>query len=160
MIINDFGKTKGGEVVKSYTIKNAAGMTATIISYGATVTKLLVPDKDGELRDVQLGYDDIKDYEEGGTFFGTIIGRNANRVKDGKVVIDGVTRELTYHAAEIGGGDAELVGIESDLSLLAEVFMGQEEEDSQKVLLMPEVGRYETAVVGQFADKEQADVHQ
>lgn len=100
MIINDFGKTKGGEVVKSYTIKNAAGMTATIISYGATVTKLLVPDKDGELRDVQLGYDDIKDYEEGGTFFGTIIGRNANRVKDGKVVIDGVTYQMDQNDNE------------------------------------------------------------
>ena len=75
-------------------------------------------------------------------------------------MVDGVARELTHHAAEISGGDAEFVGIESDLSLLPEVLMGQEEEDSQNVLLMPEVGRYETAVVGQFADKEQADVHQ
>ena len=95
-----FGKTKNGEVVNSYIIKNSSGMTANIISFGATVTKLLVPDKTGEFRDVQLGYDDLKSYEEGSTFFGAIIGRNANRIKDGKVVIDGVTYQMDQNDNE------------------------------------------------------------
>lgn len=95
-----FGETSGGEEVIAYTIENSKGMSATIIDYGATVTKLLVPDKVGNVRDVQLGYDDIKSYEEGGTFFGAIIGRNANRVKDGKVTIDGVTYQMDQNDNE------------------------------------------------------------
>ena len=60
-----FGRTKQGDVVTSYTISNKAGMSATIIDYGATVVKLLIPDKQGSLRDIQLGYDDVQSYEEG-----------------------------------------------------------------------------------------------
>ena len=69
----EFGKTKYGATVTSYEISNSNGMSATIIDFGATVTKLIVPDKDGKLRDVQLGYDSVEDYENGSTFFGTII---------------------------------------------------------------------------------------
>ena len=94
MSVNVFGRTSDGEIVNAYTIRNSSGMTATIISFGATVTHLFVPDKTGELKDVQLGYDSIGAYEKGGTFFGAIIGRNANRVKDGKVVIDGVSYKM------------------------------------------------------------------
>ena len=94
MSVNVFGRTQDGEVVNAYTISNKSGMKAAIISFGATVTNLFVPDKKGELIDVQLGYDDLKAYEQGGAFFGAIIGRNANRIKDGKVVIEGVTYQM------------------------------------------------------------------
>ena len=94
MSVNVFGKTKDGEIVNAYTIRNSSGMTATIISFGATVTNLFVPDKNGELTDVQLGYDSLSESEQECAFFGAIIGRNANRVKDGKVVIDGVTYQM------------------------------------------------------------------
>ena len=77
-----------------------------------------------------------------------------------EIVVDGVTREFTHHPAEIGRRDVEFVGIEAYLSMLAEVLSCQEKEYLQYVLLVSEVGRYEAAVVGQFADEEQTDVHQ
>ena len=89
-----FGKTSKGEEVSSYTISNASGMSATIIDMGATIVKLEVPDKDGNIRDVILGYDDAEGYEKGSTYFGAIIGRNANRMANGRVVIDGVTYQM------------------------------------------------------------------
>ena len=95
-----FGETSKGQAVYAYTIHNSKGMSATIIDFGATVTKLLVPDKKGELVDVQLGYDSVKAYEEGETFFGTIIGRNCNRIKDGKCVIDGKTYQMDQNDNE------------------------------------------------------------
>ena len=95
-----FGRTKQGDVVTSYTISNKAGMSATIIDYGATVVKLLIPDRHGSLRDVQLGYDDVQSYEEGATFFGTIIGRNANRICGGQVTIDGVKYQMDQNDNE------------------------------------------------------------
>jgi aldose 1-epimerase len=95
-----FGRTKQGDVVTSYTITNKTGMSATIIDYGATVVKLLIPDRHGSLRDVQLGYDDVQSYEEGTTFFGTIIGRNANRICGGQVTIDGVKYQMDQNDNE------------------------------------------------------------
>ena len=95
-----FGKTKNGEVVSAYTIENSKGMSATIIDYGATVNKLLVPDKDGVARDVQLGYDTVEEYENGSTYFGTIIGRNANRIFEGKVTLNGVTYQMDQNDNE------------------------------------------------------------
>ncbi len=95
-----FGRTKQGGVVTSYTITNKTGMSATIIDYGATVVKLLIPDRHGSLRDVQLGYDDVQSYEEGTTFFGTIIGRNANRICGGQVTIDGVKYQMDQNDNE------------------------------------------------------------
>ena len=96
----EFGKTKYGATVTSYEISNSKGMSATIIDFGATVTKLIVPDRDGKLRDVQLGYDSVEDYENGKTFFGTIIGRNANRIFEGKTVIDGITYQMDQNDNE------------------------------------------------------------
>ena len=89
-----FGETRDGSVVTAYTLENSKGMSATIIDFGATVVRLLVPDKTGNARDVQLGYDDIKSYEDGDTFFGAIIGRNANRIKGGRVSIDNVVYQM------------------------------------------------------------------
>ena len=95
-----FGRTKQGDVVTSYTITNKTGMSATIIDYGAPVVKLLIPDRHGSLRDGQLGYDDVQSYEEGSTFFGTIIGRNANRICGGQVTIDGVKYQMDQNDNE------------------------------------------------------------
>ena len=89
-----FGETRGGTTVTAYTLENSNGVSATVIDFGATVVKLMVPDKNGTLRDVQLGYDDVASYEDGECFFGAIIGRNANRIKDGKVTIDDVVYQM------------------------------------------------------------------
>ncbi len=95
-----FGVTAGGAAVSAYTISNSKGMSATIIDYGATVTKLIVPDRTGIMRDVMLGYDDLASYENATTYFGAIIGRNCNRIDQGRVTLDGVTYQMDQNDNE------------------------------------------------------------
>ena len=59
-----FGTTKSGEAVDIYTLKNAKGSIAKIMTYGGTVVQLMVPDKNGKMGDIVLGFDNLKDYEE------------------------------------------------------------------------------------------------
>ncbi|MCR5887579.1 galactose mutarotase [Hymenobacter sp. J193] len=89
-----FGKTTDGTEVKLYTLTNAHGLKATITNYGGTLTSLLVPDKDGKLGDVVLGFDDVSGYQspafrKSNPYFGALIGRYGNRIKAGKFTLDG-----------------------------------------------------------------------
>lgn len=90
-----FGTTKKGEEVYAFSFTNSKGMTAEVINYGAILTKLCVPDKKGEVKDVVLGFDNVADYEVNASFFGAVIAPSANRIGDAKFTIDGVE----YHAA-------------------------------------------------------------
>jgi len=74
-----------------YTISNDSGMEVSITNYGGRIVSLMVPDRDGVQRDVVLGFDDLKDYYpcRNKTDFGASIGRYANRIKDGRISIDG-----------------------------------------------------------------------
>lgn len=74
-----FGKLRSGEDVFAYTISDG-DITAVISDYGATLVKLFVPDKDGNRADVVLGFDDPNQYTDSTTFFGAVVGRNANRI--------------------------------------------------------------------------------
>lgn len=89
-----FGKTKNGEEVTIYTLKNDKGMTATFLDYGAVLVNLLVPDANGKFDDVVLGYDTVAEYEINGPGFGSFIGRHANRIGDAKFTLNGKTYEL------------------------------------------------------------------
>jgi len=90
-----FGKTAGGKEVVMFVLKNRVGMTAKVITYGATLTELSVPDKAGTNADVLLGFDDIKGFEsKGNPFFGCIVGRYANRIAGGKFTLDGTEYKL------------------------------------------------------------------
>ena len=62
--------------------------------YGAILVKLCVPDKDGELTDVVLGYDDVQQYEVNGCFFGAIIGRSGNRIAGARFSLYGQEYQL------------------------------------------------------------------
>ena len=99
---------------KVYTI-TAENITAKLIPYGARLTSLLVPDRDGNEQDVVVGYDDPKDYvkdtETDHTFFGAVVGRYANRIKNGTFQIDGDKYEIpksenngtdTLHGGDVG----------------------------------------------------------
>ncbi|MBR3562602.1 MAG: galactose mutarotase [Bacteroidales bacterium] len=79
-----------------YTIKNSSGMEVSITNYGGRIVSLMVPDRNGELRDVVLGFDTLTDYypENNETDFGASIGRYANRIKDGRITIDGKEYQL------------------------------------------------------------------
>ena len=87
------GKKQAPEL---YTLKNDSGMQVSITNYGGRIVSLLVPDRDGNLKDVVLGFDNLEDYypERNETDFGASIGRYANRIKDGRITIDGKEYQL------------------------------------------------------------------
>ncbi len=88
-----FGTTKCGKDVYAYTLTNSAGMSARIINYGAILVNLMVPDKNGKVDDVVLGFDTLEGYFGNGSFFGATIGPSANRIAGASFEIDG----RTYH---------------------------------------------------------------
>jgi aldose 1-epimerase len=90
-----YGKTQEGELVDLYTLTNQVGMEVAITNYGGTVVSIRVPDRNGELDDVVLGYDKLEDYESGKAFFGATIGRYANRIANGKFILGGKTHLLS-----------------------------------------------------------------
>jgi len=85
-----FGKTGDGEKVDLYTLTNANGLQLKVATYGGIVTELLVPDRNGRLGDIVLGYDNLDDYIKDSPYFGAIIGRYGNRIAKGKFAIDDV----------------------------------------------------------------------
>ncbi len=93
--IDTFGAVKDGRKAKAYTLTNNAGMSAQFSDYGATLVRLLVPDKEGGLRDVVLGYSDAAGYEAGTESIGATVGRNANRIAGASFELNGVTYKLT-----------------------------------------------------------------
>ena len=100
-----FGKTSDGTSVELYTLENSNGMKAKITNYGGIVTQLHVPDKDGNLGDVVLGYDKLSSYIKASPYFGCITGRYANRIAKGQFTIDGKTYQLATN-----NGDNHLHG--------------------------------------------------
>lgn len=85
-----FGTTPDGQKVELYTLANSRGAVAKITNYGATLTELHMPDRNGNLADVVLGFDTLEGYlGEDNPFFGTNAGRVANRIAKGRFVLDG-----------------------------------------------------------------------
>jgi len=89
-----FGQTDGGANVDLFTLTNASGHTVKITNYGGIVTSLLVPDKNGNLEDIVLGFDDFQSYLDGHPYFGAIVGRYANRIAGGMFELKGVLYSL------------------------------------------------------------------
>lgn len=98
--VEGFGVTPEGETVRLYTLTNANGLEAQIMTYGATVTSLKVPDEDGEMDDVVLGYDELEGYLTNSPYFGAIVGRYGNRIARGKFTLDGVEYTLATNNDE------------------------------------------------------------
>ena len=92
-----FGQTKAGEPVLLYTLTNANGLTADITNYGGIMTRLLVPDRDGKLGDILLGYNTVDEYIAKTPYFGALIGRVGNRIAHGKFTLDGQTYTLALN---------------------------------------------------------------
>ncbi|MDB5348831.1 MAG: mro [Planctomycetota bacterium] len=84
----DFGKTADGTPVELFELTNG-GITAKVTSYGAILTELHAPDRDGKLADVVLGFDNLAGYLAGHPFFGATTGRFANRIAKGMFTLDG-----------------------------------------------------------------------
>ncbi len=101
-----FGKTPDGVDIDQYTLTNSHGLTVRIITYGAIVTSVETPDRDGRLGEVTLGFDTFDGYLAGHPYFGAIAGRVANRIAAGRFSIDGVKYELATNngANHLHGG--------------------------------------------------------
>ncbi len=85
-----FGTTTDGKRVDAYTLENSSGMSVQLITYGATINSIFVPDKNGEAADVLVGFDDLDGNEKLSNYQGQTVGRYANRIAGGKFSIDGV----------------------------------------------------------------------
>jgi len=89
-----FGTTAGGEKASLYTLINANGASASISNYGGTVTSLMMPDRNGKMGDVVLGFNKLADYEKKSPYFGCLVGRYGNRIAKGEFTLDGKTYHL------------------------------------------------------------------
>lgn len=84
----------GTKPVKLYTLKNHQGMEVCVTNFGGRLVSIMVPDRNGNMTDVVLGFDSIADYQNIPSDFGAAIGRYANRINQGRITIDGTTYQL------------------------------------------------------------------
>ncbi len=102
-----FGTLPTGDDVLEYQMENRNGMRVSILNYGGIVQSIWVPDRDGELGDVALGFDELEAYLAKSPYFGCITGRYANRIAKGKFTLDGKTYTLATNndVNHLHGGD-------------------------------------------------------
>ena len=93
---DDFVSTYNGSPTALYTLTNASGMEVCITNFGGRIVSIMVPDREGNMQDVVLGFDKVSDYfpENNQTDFGAAIGRYANRINQGKITLDGKDYQL------------------------------------------------------------------
>ncbi len=89
-----FGRLSDGREATLYTLVNARGARADITDYGAIIVRLFVPDRDGRLGDIVLGYNSVEEYVRNNPYFGAIVGRFGNRIAHGRFTLDGRTHTL------------------------------------------------------------------
>jgi aldose 1-epimerase len=106
---SDWGKTRDGIPVDLYTLTNAHGAKIKVSTYGAILNQVIVPDRDGRLGDVALGFETLAEYQAGSPFFGATVGRVANRVAKGHFELNGQSYQLainngpnTLHGGNVG----------------------------------------------------------
>ncbi len=102
-----FGQMPDGKPIDKFTLRNNNGMEVNLITYGGSITGIRVPDRQGVLGDVVLGFDDLETYLEHDAFFGAIVGRFANRIGRGRLILDGKEYQLTLNLPpnHLHGGD-------------------------------------------------------
>ena len=89
-----FNKRIGTKRIGLYTLRNKNGLLVQITNYGAKIVSLTVPNDKGEQKDIVLGFNTLDEWMEKETYFNAIIGRYANRIKDGRFTLDGTTYQL------------------------------------------------------------------
>ena len=90
-----YGKTKDGREVPAFTVTNAKGAYIELVAYGATLNKIVVPDRDGALYDVLVGFDTMEQQEKCTDSQGRTVGRVANRIAGCGITIDGENYPIT-----------------------------------------------------------------
>lgn len=94
------GNLSTGEEVISFRLENGTGAYCNIVNLGGAITNIVVPDKNGKLDDVIIGYDTVESLEAWGGHFGKLVGRFANRIAEGKFTLNGKTYELAKNNGE------------------------------------------------------------
>lgn len=89
-----FGNLPDGSAIEAVTLTGTNGVKARVITYGATLQAFEVPDRNGKVADIELGYDRLEDYVSHPNFWGQTVGRYANRIAGGRFVLDGKTYQL------------------------------------------------------------------
>lgn len=92
-----FGKLPTGEATTLYTLTNANGVVVKVTNFGGVITSINVPDKNGKMGDVVLGFDNVDGYLKNKSFFGAVIGRYGNRIGKGQFELDGKKYQLTLN---------------------------------------------------------------
>lgn len=92
-----FGVTEDGKEVFQFRLENNAGASVTVMNYGCTITSILVPDREGRLTDICLGYPTLAEYEKNDGYLGAVVGRHANRIERGVFVLDGKEYRLAVN---------------------------------------------------------------
>ena len=103
-----FGRTRNGEDVDKYILRSGE-LEAEVLTFGATIRRLLAPARSGEPVDVVLGYDSVRGYEDNGGYLGALVGRYANRIAGPCCVVDGETVPLEANegaSKQLHGGSA------------------------------------------------------
>src|SRR3990170_7345422 len=102
----DAGALSDGARVEAIELSNGRGVTARVLTYGATLQSLVVPDRDGQLDDIVLGHDTAAEYEATQDYLGVTVGRYGNRINGGRFTLDGRTYQLPQNdgANSLHGG--------------------------------------------------------
>ncbi len=95
-----WGATPDGAAVELFTLSNDQGMQASITNFGAILVSLTAPDINGTMADVVLGYDDLAGYLNNCCYFGSLVGRVANRISEARFTLDGVTYDVDKNKAK------------------------------------------------------------
>ena len=92
--MSSFGQLPDGREVELFTLRNNQGAEVSIMTYGATIVSLKMPDKEGIIEDVALGFDSLQGYMGDNPYFGSIVGRYGNRIAGGEFTLDGQSYPL------------------------------------------------------------------
>lgn len=103
----EFGRLDDGRVIEIVTLRGAKGVEAKVITYGATLQSLFVPDRNGKVVDVTLGYSSLDRYVKAPQYFGSTVGRFANRIAKGRFPLDGKVYQtpVNNNGQSLHGGD-------------------------------------------------------
>ena len=99
--VTSFGNLENGQEIQKYTIANNNNVSASIITYGATLAEIFVPDKNGNFKDILVGFDDIEGFVERTDYQGVIVGPYANRIGNAKFSIDGEEFNLAINERDV-----------------------------------------------------------
>jgi aldose 1-epimerase len=105
-----YGKTKNGESVDLYEISSSKGISVSIITYGGIITSIKMPDKNGHIGEINLGFDSLDRYENDSRYFGAILGRFSNRIANGKFNLDGKKYSLALNDNKVSHLHGGVIG--------------------------------------------------